>query len=141
MKSRIPGWLALTLVAALLLSALPATALAAPATPNVRQETATSDVLTPEALTNMTYLSELTPSGEATLVDGTYEDVDNRILVTLATEPIAYGTLAGQDAAAVLIVENGGGSGIFVNLAVVVDREAVSYTHLDVYKRQHQLQA
>ena len=80
-------------------------------------------MLTPEALANMTYISELTPSGEATLVDGKYEDTENRILVTLATEPIAYGTLDGQDAAAVLIVENGGGSGIFVNLAVVVDQD------------------
>ncbi len=123
MQNRIPGWLALTLVAALLLSALPAAALAAPAAPVVRQSDAASDVLTPEALANMTYISELTPSGEATLVDGKYEDVDNRILVTLATEPIAYGTLNGQDAAAVLVVENGGGSGIFVNLAVVVDQE------------------
>lgn len=123
MKKRIPGWLALTLVAALLLSALPAAAVAAPSIPVAQQSDTASDVLTPEALANMTYISELTPSGEATLVDGKYEDVDNRILVTLATEPIAYGTLGGQDAAAVLIVENGGGSGIFVNLAVVVDQD------------------
>ena len=123
MTNRIPGWLALTLVAALLLSILPAAVLAAPATPVAQQSDAASDVLTPDALANMTYISELTPSGEATLVDGKYEDVDNRILVTLATAPIAYGTLDGQDAAAVLIVENGGGSGIFVNLAVVVDQE------------------
>lgn len=123
MKHRIPGWLALTLVAALLLSALPAAVLAAPVAPVAQQSDAAADVLTPVALANMTYISELTPSGEAALVDGKYEDVDNRILVTLATEPIAYGTLNGQDAAAVLIVENGGGSGSFVNLAVVVDQE------------------
>lgn len=123
MKKCIPGWLARTLIAALLLSALPTAVRATSALPAVRQNDAVSAVLALEALANMTYSSEVTPSGKATLIDGRYEEVDTRILVTLAAEPVAYGTLAGQDAAAVLIVENGGGSGIFVNLAVVVEQE------------------
>ena len=122
MKNRVSGWPALTLVAALVWSTLPAAVVAAPAVPVAQQSETVSDVLTREVLANMTYRSELAPSGEATLVDGTYEDADNRIVVTLATEPGAYGTLNGQDAAAVLIVEESGGSGSFTNLAIVVDQ-------------------
>ncbi|MBW7881340.1 MAG: META domain-containing protein, partial [Caldilineaceae bacterium] len=77
--------------------------------------------LTPEKLANTSYKSTLAPAGEVRLVDGSYEDGENRISVTLAPEPMASGELDGFEAAAVLIVENGGGSGSFVSLAVVLD--------------------
>jgi heat shock protein HslJ len=116
-------WLMLTLVAALVLGNLPAPLLAAPALPAIQQETAASDVLTPEALANLTYRSELAPTGEVTLVDGTFEDADNRYVAVLADEPRTFGQIDGQDAAAVLLGENSGGSGIFVSLAVVLDQD------------------
>gem|GEM_PF-715933 len=116
-------WLMLTLVAALVLGNLPAPLLAAPALPTIQQETATSDVLTPEALANLTYRSELAPTGAVTLVDGTFEDADNRYVAVLADAPRAFGQINGQDAATVLLGENTGGSGIFVSLAVVLDQD------------------
>jgi heat shock protein HslJ len=111
------------LIALLLTVALPAIALAAPPLSVVAQDEPTSDILTPEALANMTYISELTPSGEVTLVDGQFEDADNRYAAVLASEPRAYGQLGGQDAAAVLLGENSGGSGVFTSLAIVLDQD------------------
>ncbi len=101
--------------------------------------------LTPDALYNMTYQSILAPEGEVTLVDGQYEDTANRITVSLAPAPMAFGTINDQSAAAVLTAENGGGSGMFVNLAVVLDQDGtpvnvalttlgdrVNVTHLEI---------
>jgi hypothetical protein len=119
----IPTLLIPTLVAVLVLGSLPAPLLAAPTLPAIQQETATSDVLTPEALANLTYQSELAPTGEVTLVDGEFEDADNRYIAVLASTPQAFGQIDGQDAAAVLLGENTGGSGIFVRLAVVLDQD------------------
>jgi len=113
---------AFVLIALLLTAALPAIALAAPHLAVVAQDEPTSDVLSSEALANMTYISELTPSGEVTLVDGQFEDVDNRYVAVLASEPRAFGQINGQDAAAVLLGENSGGSGIFTSLALVLDQ-------------------
>lgn len=115
--------LAFVLLALLLAAALPAIALAAPSFAVLAQDEPTSDVITPEALANMTYISELTPSGEVTLVDGKFEDTANRYVAVLAPEPRTYGQLGGQDASAVLLGENSGGSGIFTSLAVVLDQD------------------
>ncbi len=113
------------LLALALTVALPAIVLAAPSPALLAQDTPTSDVLTPEALANMTYISELSPSGEVTLVDGKFEDTDNRYVAVLASAPRAAGQLNGQDAAAVLLGENTGGSGIFTSLAVEIGRAHV----------------
>jgi len=122
LKNQNLRWLMLAFIAALVFAGAPAALLAAPARPILQQADSPSDVLTADALANMTYQSQLAPDGEVTLVDGRYEGADG-LLVVLANEPMAYGQLGGQDAAAVLIVENGGGSGSFVNLAVVLDQD------------------
>lgn len=119
MKNTIRKFFAPLLVAALALSALPAPLLAAP----FQQEVPASDVLTLEALANLTYRSELTPSGEITLVDGRYEDPANRVFAVLAAEPMAFGRINGQDAAAVLLAESSGAGSVFITLAIVVDQD------------------
>ena len=125
MNRRIFLIVSLMLVAGLFCAGLPAGSAQAAGLSAPVAQTDASEVLTPEALANMTYQSELAPEGEVTLTDGQYEDVDNRIYIILVPQPIAYGTLDGTDAAAVLIAENGGGSGVFVNLAIVVDQDGV----------------
>ncbi len=115
--------LAFVLLALLLTVAFSAVAPATPFSVVLAQDAPTSTVISPEALANMTYISELTSSGEVTLVDGQFEDADNRYAAVLAPEPRAYGQLRGQDAAAVLLGENSGGSGIFVSLAIVLDQD------------------
>ena len=87
------------------------------------RQAAASTVLTPDALANITYQSQLAPDGTVQLQDGKYEDTANRLTVMLVPAPMAYGTIDGQDAAAVLIAENGGGSGVFTNLELVVDQD------------------
>lgn len=124
MKKASFRWLMLALVTVLVLGNLPAPLLAAPAPSAAQQETATSDVLTPDALANLTYQSELAPDGEVTLVDGEFEDADARYIAVLASAPQSLGVINGQDAAAVLLTENTGGSGFFVSLAVVLDQDS-----------------
>jgi hypothetical protein len=98
------------LILSLLVAALPGVALATER-PVVAQA-APSDALSADALANATYESMLA-NGPVQLVDGKYEDTANQIVVVLADQPRAYGTLDGQEVAAVLISENGGGSGTF----------------------------
>ena len=112
MKNTLLKFLTPILVVALSLSALPASSLAAPLAISLQQEQLASDVLTLEALANLTYRSQLTPSGEITLVDGRYEDPANRVFAVLAAAPMAFGTLNGQDAAAVLLAESSGASSV-----------------------------
>ena len=116
-------WLMATLVTVLALGHGTAPLLAAPALPALQQTTAPANVLTPEALANLTYQSELAPTGEVTLVDGAFEDADDRYVAVLAARPWTTGQIDGQDAAAVLLTENTGGSGFFVSLAVVLDQD------------------
>lgn len=116
----------LAVAASLLLAALPWTVAQATVLPPALQQTEpASDVLTPEALGNITYKTAMVPDG-AQLTDGKYEDTANSITVMLVPKPIAYGTLNGQDAAAVVIAESGGGSGTFIYLAVVVDQDGTA---------------
>ncbi len=83
--------------------------------------------LTPEALANMPYQSLLKEGQTVLLASGTYTepsptgDGASGLTVTLIEEPMAFGTIDGLESAAVLLAENGGGSGTFVSLAVVQD--------------------
>ncbi|MCP4196097.1 MAG: META domain-containing protein [Proteobacteria bacterium] len=94
--------------------------------------------LTADVLANMTYQSEWTQSGTATLVDGQYSEQAapgsaTKTVVSL-TEHIAIGTLDGEPAAAVVLVTDPGGSGTFYDLAVVTNPNGhptnVASTHL-----------
>ena len=90
---------------------------------SVTPETSTNP-LAPDSLANMAYSSELATDGVALLENGVYTesiapDSASIIEIRLLPAPIAYGTLDDQDSAAVLLAENGGGSGTFVVLAVV----------------------
>ena len=78
-----------------------------------------------DALANMEYQSEWTQSGTAPLVDGEYRESAapgsaTETIVKL-TDHVAYGELNGQDAAAVVLVTDPGGSGTFYDLAVVME--------------------
>lgn len=77
-----------------------------------------------EALGNATYLSEFTESGEVTLQGGQYEDEAKHLLVTL-TGYAAIGDLNGDanEDTAVVLATNGGGTGVFYDLAIIVDDE------------------
>jgi hypothetical protein len=86
-----------------------------------RPATVAAAGLTTTSLANASYASLLLPGGRATLVDGRTEDPGSGISVWLLGEPVARGVVDGQPAAAVLIAENGGGSGTFVSLALVRD--------------------
>ncbi|MBK8051398.1 MAG: META domain-containing protein [Anaerolineales bacterium] len=80
--------------------------------------------LSPVALANMTYTSTVTASGVATLIDGSYTEqaAPGSVSlngVVLLPSPMAFGELDGQQSAAVLVAEGGGGSGSFISLHVV----------------------
>ena len=80
-----------------------------------------------EALGNMTFPSEWTRSGQAPLVGGVYEepaaqDSASKIVIRL-TDSVAVGTIGGQTAAALVIVTDPGGSGVFFDLYLVQQRE------------------
>ncbi len=77
-------------------------------------------------LKNMTYQSEWTESGTVELTDGEYRapaapDSASEIVVQVV-DPIAYGELNGQPAAAVVLASSGGGSGTYMDLAAVVEQ-------------------
>jgi uncharacterized lipoprotein YbaY/LysM repeat protein len=83
--------------------------------------------LSPEALANTTYKSEWTQNGTAPLTNGEYSEPAAPGSATMTTvrltEQIAYGQLENQDAAAVVLVTDPGGSGTFYDLAVVVNQD------------------
>jgi len=83
---------------------------------------------TEDELKNTTYKSEWTQSGTAPLTDGEYSEQAapgsaTKTVVKL-TDHIAYGQLGDyQQAAAVVLVTDPGGSGTFYDLAVVVNQD------------------
>jgi heat shock protein HslJ len=79
------------------------------------------------ALANLEYKSEFTQGGTAQLTNGEYRepsapDSAAETVVRL-TNQIAFGTLNGQPALAVVLVTDPGGSGTFYDLAVVVNQD------------------
>ncbi len=78
-------------------------------------------------LANATYNVEYTPGGTATLTDGEYSEPaapGSATMITVRlTDNVAYGQLDGQEAAAVVLVSDPGGSGTFYDLAIVVNRD------------------
>ena len=88
---------------------------------------AESSGLDEEALKNMAYQSEWGESGTAQLADGEYRTPaapgSASEIVVQVVGPIGRGELNGQPAAAVVLASSGGGSGTFMDLAVVVERD------------------
>lgn len=82
--------------------------------------------LSPEELANTTYKSEWTQDGTAPLNNGEYSEPAAPGSATMTTvrltNHIAYGQLELQDAAAVVLVTDPGGSGTFYDLAVVINQ-------------------
>jgi len=83
-------------------------------------------VLSRDELRNAEYLSLHTKSGGAFLADGSYRErivpgTASEVVVNL-TRHIAYGQLDNRDAATVILVTQTGGTGIFYDLAVMVNR-------------------
>jgi heat shock protein HslJ len=81
--------------------------------------------LSEDTLSNMTYNSEWTQSGQATLQNGEYSEpaapgsaTETRIILA---GPVAYGELNAEPAAAVALATDPGGSGTFYELAVVME--------------------
>lgn len=79
-----------------------------------------------DALGNSTYLNEYSEDGQVTLVNGQYEDEANRLFVAL-TGYTASGDLNGDtvEEAVVVIATNSGGTGVFYDLAVVVNNAGI----------------
>ncbi len=91
-----------------------------------------------EVLRNTTYPSEWTRSRQAPLAGGVYEEPAapgsaSTILIRL-TDSLAVGTINGQTMAALVIVTDPGGSGVFFDLYLARQREndwvIVDHTHL-----------
>ena len=91
-----------------------------------------------EALRNMTYPSEWARSGQAPLVGGVYEEPAapgsaSRIVIRL-TESVAIGMIDGQTMAALVLVTDPGGSGVFFDLYLLREQEnrwsIVDHVHL-----------
>jgi heat shock protein HslJ len=77
-------------------------------------------------LRNAEYLSSHTKSGGAFLADGSYRErtvpgTVSEIVVNL-TRYVAYGQLDNREAAAVVLITQTGGTGIFYDLAIMVNR-------------------
>jgi heat shock protein HslJ len=86
-----------------------------------------ASALDEEALKNMAYQSEWGESGTVQLVDGEYRvpaaPGSASEIVVQVVGPVAYGELNGQQAAAVVLASSGGGTGTFMDLALVMEQD------------------
>jgi basic membrane protein A len=104
-----------------------AVAIAPPPASDATPTAPTGGSLTMDALANGTYSSDWTATGTVTLVNGEYREQaapgSASEIVVQMTQLVAFGDLTGNgsDEAAVILVTNGGGSGNFVDLAVMVN--------------------
>jgi len=82
--------------------------------------------LTLEALQNAEYRSEYFKNGYVRLTNGKYESADVRIVISLA-DTVGFGDLNGDgiEDTVVVLVTNTGGSGVFYDLAVVINRNGI----------------
>lgn len=80
--------------------------------------------LSERSLRNAEYRSEFTQNGLVRLRDGTFEDAAAHVWVTML-DVMVHGDLDGdgRSDAVVVLATNTGGSGVFHELAVVVDRD------------------
>ncbi len=76
-----------------------------------------------EEVRNLTYPNEFAADGAAPLADGGYAEpvaTDSAAEVTVQFQRAAFGAVGGQPAAAVVLATNGGGSGTFYDLHLVM---------------------
>ena len=83
--------------------------------------------LSSTTLMNLTYQSDWTQSGQAPLTNGEYREPAapgsaSEIVVTMDPRT-GFGQLNGQNAAAVILMTDPGGTGLFYDLAVVIDQD------------------
>ncbi len=86
---------------------------------------AQKDILSKRSINNLTYQNQLANFGKAALKDGTFAESASpgsasKTVVKLAGTPV-YGTIGGKRAAAVILVTNSPGSGVFYDLAVITE--------------------
>jgi heat shock protein HslJ len=96
------------------------------------EDTIAASPLTIESLENAEYPSGYTNSGYAKLENGEYREQAapgsaTEIIIRLA-EHVVFGTLDGEQAAAIIIVSDPGGSGTFYDLALVVNKNGQTHT-------------
>ena len=86
------------------------------------------------AVRNLTYMSQFTETGFVTLVDGEFLDDEQHIQAALDPR-MAFGNLDDDEAdeAAAILGTNTGGSGGFLDLAVVEDREGKAVNSAILY--------
>lgn len=99
------------------------------ATPPTPEEAAEEEVEAPSPFTtdilmNLEYTLELAGGEPVQLTNGRYEDTANMITVDWI-DTYALGDINEQPAAAVALLSSGGGSGIFSNLAIVLEQDGV----------------
>lgn len=100
-----------------------------------RPETASRQtVLTLEALKNSEYRSEYFKDGQVRLINGKYENADAGIVISLS-EGMEFGDMTGDgiEDAVVVLVTDAGGSGVFYDLAIVVDENGAPSNVASVY--------
>ncbi len=86
---------------------------------------AQKDILSKTSLKNLTYKNESANFGKAVLKDGSFMESAvpgsaSKTVVKLS-EPPVYGTVNGKRAAAVVLITNSPGSGVFYDLAVITE--------------------
>ena len=82
-----------------------------------------STPITSEELRNLTYPNEFSADAAAPLTDGTYAELvapGSATQITVQFRRAAFGAVGGQAAAAVVLATNGGGSGTFYDLHLVM---------------------
>lgn len=91
-------------------------------------------LIDPTTVANLTFMSQFTETGFVTLVDGAFIDEEQQVRVELDPH-LAFGNLDEDEPeeAAAILSTNTGGSGGFLDLAVIEDREGTAANSAMLY--------